>query len=194
MAYSPSETNELIRSRRSIYPKNYTGEPIPRSTIQDLLENANWAPTHRMTEPWRFKVVSGKARTRLGELLGNYYAANTPKEKYTDAKYLKTKNKPAQSEYVIAICMQRDPKKSVPEFEEIAATACAVQNMLLTAWGYGLGAYWSTPSVINSPDLSTFLSLGKGERCLGFMYIGNHNLPTFPGKRSPVEEKVVWLD
>ncbi len=193
MTLSPDAVNQLIRSRRSIYPKNYTSEPIDRSVLTNILENANWAPTHRMTEPWRFKVIANETRQLLGKLLANWYKQNTHPSSYKESKYEKTLHKPSKSAYVIAVCMQRDPKKSVPEFEEICATACAVQNMLLSAWSYGLGAYWSTPKAINSPEVSSFLKLDTGEQCLGFVFMGHHNLPQFQGKRGPIEEKVVWL-
>lgn len=193
MNLSPTEVNKLLRSRRSIYPRNYNKEPIDRSVLTAILENANWAPTHRMTEPWRFRIIENDTRTQLGETLASWYKQNTPASLYKEAKYEKTLHKPGKCAYVIAICMQRDPKKSVPEFEEICATACAVQNILLSAWSYGLGAYWSTPKAINSAEISSFLKLKKGERCLGFVFMGQHDLPEFNGKRSPIEEKVTWL-
>jgi len=146
-----------------------------------------------MTEPWRFKIIAGATRNELGELLANWYKQNTPNTVFKETKYEKTLHKPGKCAYVIAVCMQRDPQKSVPEFEEICATACAVQNILLSAWSYGLGAYWSTPKAINSAEVSSFLKLKNGEHCLGFVFMGNHNLPEFPGKRTPIEEKVTWL-
>jgi len=193
MSRQPEIINQLIRSRRSIYPKNYNSKPIDSTVLSAILENANWAPTHRMTEPWRFKIIAGDTRNKLGEVLANWYQQNTPPTAYKVSKFEKTLHKPSKCTYVIAVCMQRDPKKSVPEFEEICATACAVQNILLSAWSYDLGAYWSTPKAINSPEVSSFLKLGKGEQCLGFVFMGHHDLPQFEGKRTPIEEKTTWL-
>jgi len=55
----PKVINELIKNRRSIFPKTYIEKPIPKDIIQQVLENANWAPNHRKTEPWRFKIFTG---------------------------------------------------------------------------------------------------------------------------------------
>lgn len=187
-----SEVNQLIRNRRSIYPNSFVqGKEIPREIIEDLLENANWAPTHRMTEPWRFKVMTGGSLAKLSEYLGHYYEKNTPKEKYSAMKHKKTMKKPLQSSHVIAICMQRDSKESVPVEEEIAAVAMAVQNIWLSVAIHGIGMYWSSPKSMT--HASEFLGLQEGERCLGILYMGYHEGEKPMGKRSPISEKVVWM-
>lgn len=183
--------NDLIRKRRSIFPASYTDQPIEKEVIEQILENANWAPNHRHTAPWRFKVFQGDALQDLSDYLSNWYRENTPAEKFSEKKLEKTKNKPLRSGCVIAICMQRDPDKSLPEWEEIAAVACAVQNMWLSCTAYGIGSYWSSPrSIIEARD---FLSLSEGERCLGLFYMGYHQLPEISGKRTSITEKVTWV-
>lgn len=54
-----NEINTLIRHRRSVFQAEYTGEKVDDAIINQMLENANWAPTHKMTEPWRFIVYTG---------------------------------------------------------------------------------------------------------------------------------------
>jgi nitroreductase len=191
MTTTPELVSELIRKRRSVFPKTYNQQPIAEQIIEEILENANWAPTHRLTEPWRFKVFVGQALHRLGDYLGDYYQRNTPPEAYNGAKHKKSMESPRQSACVIAICMQRDPTGSVPEWEELAAVACAVQNMWLTCTAHGIGSYWSTPEAALQAD--EFLGLGEGERCLGLFYMGRHDLPDLPGKRSPIAEKTTWI-
>lgn len=183
---------ELIRRRRAIYPKNYLPDrPVAREILEQLLENANWAPTHRLTEPWRFRVFhTPESRARLGDYLAGFYQKNTPPDLFSSEKMEKTREKPRRAGAVLAICMQRDPTDRVPEFEEIAAVAMAVQNMWLTCAELGLGCYWSTPAAALQGD--DFFGLAPGERCLGLFYIGWHALPELPGKRRPVAEKVSW--
>ncbi len=187
-----TQINELIKKRRAIFPKTYNDRPIPQEILQQILENANWAPTHRFTEPWRFKVFRGNARQRLGDFMADLYKKHTSTEKFSEAKYNKTRNKPGRSACVMAICMQRDPEERIPEWEELAAVACAVQNMWLTCTAYGIGSYWSSPKTLS--DASEFLELKEGERCLGLFYMGYHDLPEIPGKRAPIEDKVEWID
>ena len=184
--------NDLMKKRRSIFPKTYNEQPIPDDLIQQILENANWAPTHRLTEPWRFKVFRKQALQRLSDYLSGWYKANTPAEAFSEKKYEKTKANPLRSSCVIAICMQRDPEERVPEWEEIAAVSAAVQNMWLTCTANNIGCYWSSPRSIL--EANEFLGLNAGERCLGLFYMGYHDLPEMPGKRMPIAEKVEWLE
>ncbi|MFQ5448431.1 MAG: nitroreductase family protein, partial [Saprospiraceae bacterium] len=121
MTVTPAQVNELIRKRRAIFPNSFTGKPITRETIEEILENANWAPTHRLTEPWRFKVLVSGALERLSKYLGEYYKSHTPEEDFSELKFTKAKGKPMKSACVIAVCMKRDPEERVPEWEEIAA-------------------------------------------------------------------------
>ena len=58
-----------IKSRRSIMPSQYNDIPVDDDQIKLILEAANWAPTHRKTEPWRFKVLKGKSKNNFGEFL-----------------------------------------------------------------------------------------------------------------------------
>lgn len=192
MNVTPAQISELIKKRRAIFPKMFNQYPIPKEIIEVILENANWAPTHRLTEPWRFKVFTGKALERLGQYMGDYYKQNTPPELFSEEKYKKNMENPQRSACVIAICMQRDAEERVPEWEEIAAVACAVQNMWLTCTAYGIGSYWSTPAAaLNAHE---FLGLNKGEKCLGLFYMGYHDMPELPGKRTPIEEKTGWME
>ena len=187
----PNNLSQLIKNRRSIFPKTYTEEQIPDKVIMEILENANWAPNHRKTEPWRFKVIQGEARKDLANFMADWYKENTPAENYSEKKYEKTLKKPMLSPTIIAICMQRDPEESVPEWEEIAATAMAVQNMWLSCTAHNIGCYWSSPkSVLDAKEL---LQLKDGERCLGFFYMGYHNMPVIPGRRGDIKDKVTFM-
>ncbi len=191
MPATPELVSELIRKRRSVFPKSYNDKPIPRAIIEEALENANWAPTHRLTEPWRFKVFIGEALVRLGDYLGGFYRNNTPPDGFSEMKFDKAKESPKRSACVIAICMQRDAEARVPEWEELAAVACAVQNMWLTCTAHSIGCYWSTPKA--ALEGNEFFGLGEGERCLGLFYMGYHDLPELPGKRTPIAGKTTWI-
>ena len=192
MSVSAAEISELLRRRRAIFPKFYLSEkPIDRATIGQLLENANWAPTHKRTEPWRFQVFhSAESRNQLGDYMAEFYRKNTPPEFFSEEKMIKNGENPRRSGAVIAIILHRDPAESIPEFEEIAAVAMAVQNIWLSCTALGLGCYWSTPKA--ALEMREFLHLAPNERCLGLFYMGWHDMPELPGKREPAENKTVW--
>jgi nitroreductase len=188
------QIENIIKSRRSVYPKYYIDKEISEETILWLLDLANWAPTHKKTEPWRFKVFHSKeSRKQLGEYLASAFkeSALSKGGAFPELKFQKTLKKPLQSGCVIAVCMQRDPLERLPEWEEIAAVSCAVQNMWLAASTKGLGAYWSTPSSII--EAREFLQLKENEKCLGLFYIGYRNELEFGSSRGPIEDKISFM-
>ena len=186
------EITRLIQQRRSVFPAVYIpGKTIERDLLEQVLENANWAPNHKLTQPWRFQVFhSEESRRELGQYLGDFYQNNTDKGQISEVKYKKMLENPVRAGAVIAIIMQREAAESLPEFEEIAAVAMAVQNMWLTCAAAGLGAYWSSPSAILKAD--AFLGLEPGQRCLGLFYMGWSDAPEIPGKRDDIGPKVTW--
>ena len=189
--FDPGNINDVIRCRRAVFPMMYNDRPIEREIIRQILLNANWAPSHKLTEPWRFKVMTGKALQDLGQELARLYKMKAG-DRFSEIKYKKNLENPSRSACVIAICMQRDPKESLPEWEEIAAVACSVQNMWLTCTAYNIGSYWSSPDTIS--DIGDFLQLANGERCLGFFYMGYYDTAIAPTQRKPIEGKILWME
>ena len=181
---------ELIKKRRSVFPIQYNEIPIEKEVIKKVLEAANWAPTHKKTEPWRFKVLLGEAKEKLGLFLSYKYLENEASPKQMKTK--KLIENPKRAAAVIAICMQRDPLERLPEWEEVAATAMAVQNMWLACTAQGIGCYWSSPGLIKYMD--EFFEMQEGEKCLGFLYMGNYDGELAEGIRGPIEDKVVWSE
>ena len=180
----------IIPQRRSIFPAQFSDRPIEKKDLEQLFEAAQWAPTHRKTEPWRFKVYQGNQKIALGLQMIRAYRDTTTK--YSDTKAQKIATKVTQSPVVIAIGMQRDPGESIPEWEEIASTAMAVQNLWLKATELGLGGYWSSPHFAS--QLHSFLDMAPGERCLGFFYLGHYEGPIPQRMPSAWQNNVQWFE
>lgn len=186
----------IIRNRRTIKPAFMDPErPVDRGTIELLLENATWAPTHGMTEPWRFWVFIDEGKKQLSEKLREWYRALTPPEAHRPEKEAKLGANPLLAQAVIVIGMERDPSGKISETDELAATACAVQNLHLTASALGLAGFWSSPPLVESEPMRAFLQLGEGGRCLGLFYLGwpRANWEPPRSSRRPLAEKVRWI-
>lgn len=180
---------ETIQKRRAVFAAAYNGTPISKDKIEQILATANWAPTHKRTEPWRFHVFLGESLQKLSDYLSDYYVANTPETEYSEVKHKKAGENPLKAGAVIAIVMKKH--EGIPEWEEIAAVAMAVQNMWLACTALGIGAYWATPKAALESHL--FLELAEEERCLGFFYMGNSDMPLVEGTRKTgIAEKTVW--
>ena len=192
---TPEEVNQLVRNRRSIFPKDYTGEKVDDAIVKQMLENATWAPTHKLTEPWWFVVFTGDGLKRLGEIQGAVYKKVTEADgTYKEERYQNLMTKPLECSHIIAIGMKRDEKKSVPEWEELGAVFCAVQNMYLTATAYGVGCYLSTGGITNFTEAKEHFGLGADDKLCGFLNIGVPKAELHFGmRRKSVEEKTKWV-
>jgi nitroreductase len=182
----------IIHYRRTIKPEHYLDREVDESIIRLILENANWAPTHGLTEPWRFVVFTGPARQRLAKFLADTYKSITPPADFKPNKHQAMSTNAVSAPVVIAIGMKRQESEKISELDEIQAVACAVQNMHLTATSFGLGAFWSTNAAAVSAAMGRFLGLAPKDRSLGLLYLGYPDCPWPAGKRGPVVDKVRW--
>lgn len=185
-----------IRNRRTVKPDAMDNRPVDRALIEQLLENANWAPSHGRTEPWRFHIYTGQARERLADGLQAVYRESTPEASFQTEKYEKLGRNPRLAPVVFLLVMERQTTEKIPEIEEIEAVACAVQNLHLSASAVGLGGFWSSPPLVYTEAMRNWLELGAKDRCLGLFYLGwPRDLRAWPeGRRKPIEQKVVWHD
>ena len=182
-----SKINNIIRSRKSVYPRDFNGKIINKKIILEILRNANSAPSHRMTQPWFYKVFSGESKMKLAKTTTTWI--NVQSTELYDSIIEKFK----KTSHIICICMRRDIKKSVPEWEEIAATSMAVQNIWLSCVNSNIGGYWSTPMYME--ELKRSLNLSANERCLGLFFLGVYNnISKRSLNRKDIESDVEWFN
>ena len=177
--------NSIIRNRKSIYPNDYTGDEIPDNLIREILLNANHAPTHRMTQPWFFKVYKNESKQKLIDIVSKIDDSKISKIKLD--KFIQKIN---DSNTVISIFLNRDKKERLPEWEEIAAVSMAVQNMWLTCYVNNIGSYWSTPGFIH--EYGNLIKLDNNQSSLGFFFMGVYEHKESPKLRDDINSKVDW--
>lgn len=192
---TPDDFNHLVHQRRSVFPKDYSGERVSDQIIQQMLENANWAPTHKLTQPWCFVVFSGEGLKKLAAFQGECYKQVTQaKGTFQEDRYQGLLVKPMESSHIIAVGMKRDEKKSLPEWEELGAVFCAVQNMYLTATAYGVGCYLSTGGITNFEEAKSFFGLGPEDKLCGFLHVGIPKGAIKDSMRKPLHERVTVVN
>ena len=167
---------------------------ISRELLLEILADAHRAPTHGLTQPWRFHVFTGASRDRLAEALPALYDQITPESARQADKRAKLGTTPRLAPVVIAVLARIEPQGKIPEIEEIAATACAVQNLMLSAHAHGIGSFWSTPPVAMSAEFASWLGLDATHRALGLVYLGYAQAGLTPAEtpRHPLENHVVF--
>jgi nitroreductase len=158
------ETLEAIMTRRSI---SKTSERVPtKGQIESLLAAAVRAPTHHLTQPWRFVVLTGDALEQFGDV----WASGAEREGKDPES---VRSKPLRAPVIIAIV--ETPKHHLPKVQEIEehhATGAAIQNILLAAHDMGLAAALKTGPAAHIPEVLDWLGLQNGELLAGYVYLG----------------------
>lgn len=189
MKYNLSEINEIIRNRRTIYPEQFSERKVHKEIILNLLENARWAPTHGMTQPWFFKIFYGEGIKKFID----FHSENI-NDKFDGQKLEKLKGRADKASAIIAIGMRRQATGKIPEIEEVEAVACAVQNMFLTATAHGIAFYWGSGGLTYSEEMKNFLGLKSIDQCLGLIFLGYPSIEWPKGQRRPVEYYTEWVE
>lgn len=158
------ETYEAIITRQSV-PK-VTDEVPDAATIRRLIDAGVRAPTHHLTQPWRFIVLTGVALKELGDA----WATGAEREG-KDPESVRSKSLRAP----VIITVIETPKHHLPKVQEVEehhAVGAAMQNMLLAAHGMGLGAMLRTGPAAHIPEVHDYLGLIEGELVAGYIYLG----------------------
>jgi nitroreductase len=185
----------IIKKRRNINPDEFNGKPVDRAVIKEMLEAANWAPNHGLTEPWRFVVYEGDKVTDFGRLHANVYKDHTDPELFLQKKYDTLLHRADKASHVIVILLKRGEKQNIPLVEELAAVACAVQNMMLVATSHNVATFWGSGGMCYHPAMKAAFGLNQEEdMVMGWLFVGKVKNDDFPeGKRqSGYMDKVDW--
>lgn len=185
---------ETIKNRRSI--GKVKAEPIAKERVEKILEAATWAPNHYKTEPWQFFVLTGEGRRPLGRLLLEIAKEDMddPTTEENQKKLQKVLEKPFRAPVVIVVAVIPSEAPKVLKIEEIGAGNAAIQNMLLAAHGLGLGAIWRTGKATYHPKMKELFGLGDQDEVLGFIYVGEPDLPPRTGIRTTFTAKTQWIE
>ena len=183
----------IVRNRRSGKPAEMNGKKIDNAVIHQLLELADWAPTHGRTEPWRFVVYEGPAIAGFFADHAELYKAHTDPEKFTQAKYEKLQQQGALVSHIVLVYMKRTIGNSIPAAEESAAVAAAIENLLLGAAALDIAALWSTGGMTHHPSMKAYLGLAEEDLVMGLLHLGYTDQPQKEGKRNiSLDDKLVW--
>jgi len=180
----------IIQNRRTIKPFMMNGHKIPNGHIAALLELADWAPTHGYTEPWRFVVYETPSEFCLAH--ANLYKENTPAAEFNEGTFNNLSQQGDKASHVIIAVMKRGNLPKIPAFEEMAATSCAVQNLLLGATALDMATYWGTGGMALKQPMKDFLGLGDDDQVIGILYLGYADEHPAGKRTIPLQEKISW--
>ena len=187
------EVTRAIETRQSI--GRVRQEPVPRELVERILESAVHAPNHKITEPWRFHVFSGKgrgefarARAELARIMAEEEGED---EDFAAGRVSRERKKAFRAPVVIAV-ISKAGRDEVETVENYAACAAAVQNMQLTAHSLGLGSIWRTGPVAYHEHMREFFGLEEGDRIVAYLYVGYPDMGERPRRRGAASERTTW--
>lgn len=167
------ELEQAVRTRRT--HKAFGPEPLDRATIEALVDLARWAPNHRLTNPWRFRVLGPQSLAALKRAAGPQAAAKLDR---------------APTLLAVSVVRSEDP---VQAEEDLCATAIAAYLVLLGAHDRGLAGYWRTPEVLRTDEGREAVKAGDDEHLIGLLHLGNARQEQRPPERAPAAQVVNWL-
>jgi nitroreductase len=181
---------ELIEGIESRTSALKLSEPGPtRAHIEQIIKAGTRAPDHGRLRPWRFLVAAGDARKKLGEVMANILRTKMPdaSQAQLDAEAGKVMRAPT-----IIVVGAKISKAKIPEIEQVAAVAAAIQNMFLAANALGYGAMWKTGGLAYDRSVKEMLGLAAEDHIVGLLYVGTTSQPG-PLVEAPLEGIVRWL-
>ena len=153
-------------------------EPAPgEAALDQILRAALRAPDHGMLRPWRFLVVEGQARHKLGQLFVDALQPKTPEE---TSKLLSS---PLRAPLIIIAVATVKVHPKVPAIEQIESCAAAVQNMSVAIHALGFGSIWKTGAPAYDPRVKAALGLQATDAIVGYLYVGT---PTTRDRHPPI--------
>lgn len=172
---------ELVTNRASVGPKLQTDEDVTDAELEKLYEAAMTAPDHGKLTPWRFVIIRGEARERLGDI----FAEAAEKRGEDEGTVRKDRLKPLRSPVLISIVARITPDHpKAPPVEQLLSAGMAGYNMILAAQAMGLGAIWLSGTPAYDKYVLEALGIGPDEQLLGFIYVGRPKRD-FAGPRRP---------
>ena len=184
------EVFEAIYHRHS--QKKVKPDALPRALIEKLLDAAVQAPNHYKVRPWRFVVLTGEARKKLGDVMAASKLDRHPE--FPQEAFDKARATPLQAPVVIAVGVDKPGEPKVLEIENICAVAAACQNLLLATHALGLGAKWRTGEWARDSKVKEFLGFAPDQHILGFIYLGYPEVLPDPYTRPGFEDHVTWIE
>jgi len=159
-------------------------EPAPKGeTLRNIQKAAFRAADPARMRPWRFLMLEGDSKNKLGELF--IKAASSKSEELTDKQKQRIASKPLRAPMIMIVIASLKQNPKVPDIEQIISAGAAAQNMITAAYAQGVGAIWRTGDIAYDQIVMDGLGLSENEQIVGFLYLG-----TMPvnGLKAPVLE------
>jgi len=188
------EPNSILQNymatRRSV-PALSMEEPGPDGkTLRSILTLGARVPDHGKLAPWRFVVIEGEARARLGAAFADIVARHNPALSQEQSHLELTRL--TRAPVVIMVVSRAAPHPKIPEWEQVLSAGAACMTLLMAANAHGFAAQWLTEWMSYDEDACAVLGIRAGEKIAGFIHIGTPTQKPTDRDRPNLADIVSW--
>ncbi len=186
------DVHEAIRTR---YTADAFGDKAPpRELVERLIQTAVWAPNHHLTEPWRFFVVGGNEREKMGAAIAEWLQSAANPETPDEDDVARARRSMLRSPVTVVVAQSVEPGTSpVRDLEDYAACCCATHNLLLAAHADGLAAKWATGRMSRYRGAKDYLGLAERDRIVAYVMLSYGVSAAEEPARERTPPAIAWL-
>ena len=177
----------FLAKRRSVKPDRLIAPGPTDAELETILTIAARVPDHKKLAPWRFILIEGDARARLGDVVAEACVA-AEKEPPSHVRLETERTRLMRAPLVVTVVSRVTPHRSAPEWEQVLSAGAACFNLCLAANAMGYGTSWITEWIAYNKAVGAALGLSENERIAGFVYVGT------PSERSDERERPALTD
>jgi nitroreductase len=182
-----------INKRTSV--SRFRPVPVPRAVIEQLLECAVRAPNHKLTEPWRFAVLTGRARDRFAEIRAGHRLKRFTDPSSAEAQTAADKvRRESRETPVFVVVMSAVSPDDITREEDYAATMMAIANLMIAAESLGLGTYLRSGGAMQDPALVELAGVPDQFRVVGILSLGYPAEQETPRRRKSALDLTRWVE
>ncbi len=184
-------TLDLLTTRRSVPPPLLDGPGPDHAELQTILTAASRVPDHGKLAPWRFIVIAGEARERLGDVIAGTFAADNPNA--TPERLAQERGRLMHAPLAIAVVSRAGPHVKIPEWEQVLSAGAATMTLVIAANAAGFATSWLTEWFAYDRRVLDALGLAPTEKLAGFVHIGRAREVPSDRPRPALDDIVTYL-
>ncbi len=160
------ELREALVGRRTV--RRFLDRPVPRDTVEQLIDAARWAPSACNLQLWEFVVVDDP----------ELRAAIASETRFIELA-------------PVAIFATYSHEYTRENYAWVQSAAAAIQNMMLMAHSLGLGGCW-VDTLGNVERLKRLLGIPAEQTIVALTLFGYYDVELKAPRRRPIESMLHW--
>ncbi|GEN57556.1 putative NAD(P)H nitroreductase YfhC [Halolactibacillus alkaliphilus] len=180
----------LIKERRSV--SLFEDKPVSIDEVKAMLKTSAWVPNHKMTQPWRFTIITGETKAQLAHMAGEFMSrGKTGEEK--DRAYNKAHAAFSQVPMHVMVFMEESHDLKRRQ-EDYASTSLIIHNLSLIGWEKGIGMIWKTGPLTDTEPFRQLIGIQPGEKFVGMIQLGYPKKVPRAMPRIDLDERITELN